>query len=233
MSATTNDCKIFLENQVSTKNQGPWKRLFKRKDANGDWMRGFSNMSQTLFVLLNESSTGALNLVGTCNSEMVLEAMSKALTAAPVAAPPANAPLSLFQQYPPNAYDLSHHTVFTGRIIVCDFQSEENTGEGVQFMLTYETDDGVYDDHSTEIDKLVKAVLGPVFGSNLLVSIQEGTHCVRTYGQVFEDDSTPAYQQLADKIRRTLVLAGVIPLDGDFYDSNNDPNKSPSGKFKI
>lgn len=204
---------------MATANQGPWSRLFKRKNSNGEWMRGFANSGHNLFALVSESAQGSLQMIGTCNSAIVLEAMAGANAPAPPA-------VSLFQKYPPTAYDLSHGN-FTGVICAGLFEPDQGDGEGMQFMLTYEMeDDCMYDDHSTSINQLVYDLLGPVFGNRLVVSVEEGTHAVKIPGVVCDDESSPQYQQLSDQVRALLIQAGVKMWDGQFYNSVNNPGKN-------
>lgn len=57
MSATTADCKDFLSQNFSFEKKG-WKRVSKRKDANGDNVREFSHPNSPENVYVVETATG-------------------------------------------------------------------------------------------------------------------------------------------------------------------------------
>lgn len=57
MGATTADCKEFLSQNFSFDKKG-WKRVSKRKDANGNNVREFSHPNSTENVYVVETSTG-------------------------------------------------------------------------------------------------------------------------------------------------------------------------------
>lgn len=225
MTANTSECKNFLNTHQATANLGPWTRLFKRKDQNGEWMRGFANSDSTLFALVGEDHQSHLHMIGTCNSLNILHMMA-GTTTAPQAAPVA----SLFQKYPPTAYDCSHGETFTGEIIAGLFEPHENHGEGVQFRLNYGIEDGyMFDEESASTYQLVHDLLHPIFGNKLQVGLTESTHSVLMPGVVCDDDSNPQYQQLADQVRAILIQAGVKLIDGAFYNPANNPHKNKMG----
>ena len=206
--ASSKDCKELLDNEGQTQGAGPWIRLFKRKHGKA-WIRGFSSKKNPdLFAAIHENDDGNISLMNTWSSR---EEMERACFET-------NEPNSLFTAYPPSEYDIEQAsgTEFTGRIVYGYIELDETDGNAVQFMLSYETDEGIFTGHSEGIDQMVSDILGKHFGDRLEVSVMEGTHTVRVRedgDEVEEEDDE--YQAVVDEIIELLNDAGVVDMDKD------------------
>lgn len=85
---------------------------------------------------------------------------------------------ALFQQYPP-APLLFGATLadFSGRIVFGSIETDEDDGEGVQVVCTYQTaQGGSYTHHAPAIDQLMRDLFAANYGTLLRTSVSEGVH---------------------------------------------------------